>query len=69
MGFFSESKDDNHGIYYSNKRKINDDWAIDTQLVNNLPKVLSEEKVDEYVTKFIKANFYTPIYNDDGDII
>ena len=69
MGFFSESKDDNHGIYYSNKRKINDDWVIDTQLVNNLPKVLSEEKVDEYVTKFIKANFYTPIYNDDGDII
>ena len=57
MWFFSESNGDNHWIYYSDKRKVNDDWAIDTALTNNLPQTLHENDVDKYVDYFMTSNF------------
>ena len=70
MRFYGEDEDDVHGIYYSDKRKINEDWAIDAKLNNNIPKIIESDKVDEYVDRFMKSNFYNPIFDSDtGEII
>ena len=56
MWFFSESNDDNHWLYYSSKRKINKDWAIDKKLRNLIPNEFHEEDVDTIVWNFISKN-------------
>jgi len=39
---------------------INDDWAIDASITNNIPEVIYEKDVDGYVDKFMKNNFFVP---------
>lgn len=69
MRFYGEGEDDVHWIYYSDKRKINEDWAIDARLDNNIPKIIDGEKIDEYVDRFMKNNFYKPIFDyNTGEI-
>lgn len=58
MQFYNEWEDASNWIYFSSKRKVNQDWAIDPTMINNIPKVLHERDIDRYVENFLKRNFY-----------
>jgi len=60
MEFYSENKWNANWIYFSDKWMINDDWAIDASITNNIPEVIYEKDVDGYVDKFMKNNFFVP---------
>ena len=56
MWFFSESNDNNHGLYYTNKRKVNKDWAIDKKLKDAIPNDFHDSDIDKIISDFISKN-------------
>ena len=56
MWFFSESNDNNHWLYYTKKRKVNKDWAIDKKLKDLIPRDFHDEDIDTIISNFISEN-------------
>ncbi len=56
MEFYSEWTDGVHGVYYKDKRKVNNDWTIDKGLLSSLWRPLKNKDVEKRVNQFI-VNF------------
>lgn len=65
MKFYSKDQDDVNWVYFDDKWIINNDWAIDLKLEYNIPEIIYEKDVDNYVDHFIKSNFYTPVTDEN----
>ena len=70
MWFYDENLWNNHWIYYSSKWKVNDDRAIDEELVYNGMQwpFNSQDELNKFVDDFIKDNLYVyDKYEDEYD--
>ena len=59
MSFYSENLANNQGIYFSDKRKINEDWRKDFSLNTELPSRFPESELNAKVDKFLTSEFWT----------
>ena len=57
MSFYSENLANNQGIYFSDKRKINEDWRKDFSLNTELPSRFPESELNAKVDKFLTSEF------------
>lgn len=69
MEFYSEDQWNVNWVYFSDKWMINDDWAIDVSMTNNIQEIIYEKDVDEYVDRFIKNNFYKAVYDENWNLM
>lgn len=57
MAFYDESLGNNHGIYFSDERKINEDWRKDFVLKTELPSNFPQSEINNKVDEFFKSEF------------
>ena len=70
MDFYDEWHDWIHWIYFSDKRKVNEDWATDWALIVQDMKwpFVSEEAINTYIDNFVKYNFKNKTTDDYWNI-